>query len=303
MGTPAFAIPVLTALLDAGHEVVGVYTQPDRPGGRGKSMLAPAVKCAAQRFGLPVFQQGSLRPDHVYAQMVGLGAHVFVVAAYGSILPPKTLGVPPLGCLNVHPSLLPKYRGPSPVSSAILNGDPRTGVTIIRLDEGMDTGPIVAVRGTHIGVRENAEELTARLFELGASLLVDVLPAWAEGRIEPKGQDRSFVTMTKILSKEDGEIDWRLSAEMIARQVRAHYPWPGSFTRMRGKLLKIIEADAVHAKAATPGRVVSLPDAGVGITTGDGILAVLRLQLEGRNVSYVSEFLSGYPDVIGESVG
>ncbi len=303
MGTPAFAVPVLSSLLDAGHEIVGVYTRPDRPSGRGKRLLAPAVKQFAQQRGLPVFQPKSLRSDRAHEQMAGLGAQVIFVAAYGVMLPSPTLELPPMGCLNIHPSLLPKYRGPSPVSSAILNGDQSTGVTIIKLDEGMDTGPIIAARGTQIGARENAEELTVRLFEMGASLLVEVLPEWAAGGIESEGQDGSAATTTKRLSKEDGEIDWSLAAVVIERQVRAYQPWPGSFSRLKGKLLKVIEADAVASESTTPGRVVSLPGAGVGITTGDGVLAVHRLQLEGRSAVDADEFLSGYPNAVGESVG
>lgn len=306
MGTPRFALPVLSALLDAAHEVVGVYAQPDRSAGRGKRSASSPVKGFARERGLAVFQPASLRPRREQEELDSLSPDVIVVAAYGLFLPSGTLALPPLGCLNVHPSLLPRHRGPSPVASALLEGDSVTGVTIIRLDQGMDTGPIVAQQETAIGPNENALELTDRLFEMGASLLVEVLPEWAEGRIQARPQDDSKATSTRLLSKEDGEIDWGLGAARIARQVLAYHPWPGSFTRWRSKLLKVIESSAVEATATTsspPGLVLSLRNGGLGIATGEGVLEVRRLQLEGRKAVGASEFARGYPDFVGSRVG
>ena len=302
MGTPAFAVPVLGGLLDAGHEAVAVYTQPDKPAGRGRRPAQPPVKEYALARGLPVLQPSSLRSQGVQDQLESLAPDVVVVAAYGRFLPPPVLDLPPLGCLNVHPSLLPKYRGPSPVSSAILNGEAVTGVTIIRLDEGMDSGPIVAQTEEPIGVRETAEELTARLFLLGASLLVEVLPRWARADIQARPQDDSQATVTKLLSREDGEIDWGLGAGQIARQVLAYHPWPGTFTRWSGKTLKIMEASMVVLEGeapSPPGLVVSLADGGLGVATGDGVLAVERLQLQGRQVVSARDFVRGHPEVSG----
>ena len=306
MGTPDFAVPVLSALLDAGHDIVAVYTQPDKRSGRGKQLAATPVKRYAQDRGLPVRQPASLRPPQVQEELASHSPDVIAVAAYGLFLPAGTLEMPPLGCLNVHPSLLPRYRGPSPVASAILDGGPVTGVTVMKIDEGMDTGPIVARRETTIVPKESAQELTLRLFQMGASLLVEVLPAWERGEIQPCPQDDSQAAVTRRLSREDGEIDWGLDAVRIARQVRAYQPWPGSFTRWRGRLLKVIDASATESPDATPsppGSVVSLPDRGIGIATGDGVLAVRRLQLEGRRVVDTAEFVQGYPDLVGSTVG
>ncbi|MDP6107461.1 MAG: methionyl-tRNA formyltransferase [Candidatus Brocadiia bacterium] len=306
MGTPEIAAPVLEALLEAGHEVVSVHTRPDRPAGRGKRRTASPVKEYALERGLPVFQPASLRTGAAQMELAELSPELIVVAAYGLFLPSAVLSLPPLGCLNVHPSLLPRYRGPSPVAAAILSGDATTGVTVIKLDEGMDSGPIVARRETEIGPEENAEGLAARLFRLGAQVLVEVLPDWAAGRLQAIPQDKTLATTTRLLSREDGEIDWDLGAVRIARQVRAYHPWPGAYTRWQGKQLKIIEAsawDAADAAPARPGRVVSLPSGGLGIAASEGVLQIRRIQLEGRRAAAVREFVWGYPEFVGSMVG
>lgn len=307
MGTPAFAIPVLSALLDAGHEVVGVYTQPDRPTGRGKRVDPPQTKRYAEERGLSVLQPASLRRDEgVSREMASRSPDLIVVAAYGLFLPAAIIELPRLGALNVHPSLLPRYRGPSPVGSAILNGDTLTGVTIIQVDEGMDSGPIVAQREIPIAPDDTTEELTERLFRMGAALLVEALPRWERGEIEARPQDHSKATITSRLSREDGEIDWSRSAAYIARQLRAYHPWPGSFTRWRGRGLKVIEASALEGPAqptASPGQVLSLSDGGVGIGTGHGVLGVRRLQLEGRRAISARDFILGQRDFVGSEVG
>ena len=304
MGTPSFALPVLSALLDAGHEVVGLYTQPDKPSGRGRGTTPSPVKAYATEHGLRVFQPASLRRPDAHEELASLSPDVIVVAAYGRILPPGTLELPPLGCLNVHPSLLPRYRGPSPVSAAVLNGDQTTGVTVMKLDEGMDTGPIVAQKETPIAPPEDAEELTARLFRIGASLLIDVLPRWARGEIRPRPQDDSDASTTKRLSREDGQIDWTLSASRIERQVRAYRPWPGTFTRWGGRLLKIIEASAPNPETKLqPGHVALSPDGSVHVGAGAGALVVARLQLEGRRAVTAEEFVRGHPDFVGSTLG
>lgn len=305
LGTPAFSVPVLAALLDAGYEVAGVFTQPDRPAGRGQRPTAPPAKQFAQERGLAVYQPASLRRDaQARQQLAALAPDVIIVAAYGLLVPPEVLGLPPLGCLNVHPSLLPRYRGASPVAAVILNGDPVTGVTIMKLDEGMDTGPIVAQRETPIGPDETADVLTARLFQMGAGLLLEVLPRWGRGEVEARPQDEARATVTQRLQREDGRIDWGQPADRIARQVRAYHPWPGTFTYWRGRLLKVLPpVRAEPGIVAAPGQVVALPGGGVGIGAGQGVLAVQQLQMEGRRALGAAEFLLGYPDFPGSVVG
>jgi methionyl-tRNA formyltransferase len=305
MGTPGFSVPVLVALLDAGHEVVGVYTQPDRPVGRRRQPAPSPVKEAAVECGLPIFQPPSLKRSEAQDELAELTPDVIVVAAYGLFLPKATLDLPPLGCLNVHPSLLPKYRGPSPVAAAILSGDTDTGVTIIKLDEGMDTGPIIAQRETAISLEEDGAGLTSRLFEMGAELMVDTLPESAAGRIPAVPQDNADATTTSLLKREDGEIDWNQDAARIARQLRAYQPWPGLFTRWRGKLLKITEAAEVtgHSTDAVPGQVIALSSGGLGVATAHGTLEVRRLQLEGSRASDAAEFLRGHTNIVGAVLG
>ena len=304
MGTPAFAVPVLTSLLDAGHECAGVYTQPDKPSGRGKRNAASAVKSFALERGLRVYQPSSLRRAEVSDELAKLSPDLIVVAAYGKFLPANVLELPPLGCLNIHPSLLPNYRGPSPVASAILSGEESTGVTIIKLDEGMDTGPIVAHQESPIAPNETADALTMRLFEMGAALLIESLPAWADRGLAAAPQDESKATVTSRLSREDGRIDWSLQASRIALQVRAYHAWPGTFTSWQGRSLKIIEV-SVESEAADdePGRVTGLSDGGLLVDAGRGALRVRRLQLEGRQPVTADEFVRGYPAVVGATLG
>ena len=271
-----------------------------------KRPAVPPVKRFAEERGLPVFQPASLKREGVRQELSALSPNVIVVAAYGRIIPPDILGLPPLGCVNVHPSLLPRYRGPSPVATAVLNGDAVTGVTIMKLDEGMDTGPILAARETRIEPDEMADALTARLFEQGASLLVETLPMWATGKIEARPQDSDRATTTRLLSKEDGEIDWGVDAARIARQVRAFYPWPGTYTRWAGRLLKVLEAHAAPVAAPSPAptaEVVLLPDGGLAVRSGDGMLVIDRLQLEGRRAATAAQFLLGHPDFVGARLG
>ena len=301
MGTPAFAAPVMSAILEAGYEIVGVYTQPDRPSGRGRRASPSGVKALAIERGLPVFQPASLRrDDDARSRLASLGPDLIAVAAYGLYIPADTLAAPRLGCLNVHPSLLPLNRGPSPVATAILDGDSATGVTVMRVTEEMDAGPIVAQRETPIGPEETASGLTDRLFEIGAELLVETLPAWSRGDIQPREQDESRATVTRRLSREDGRVHWSHSADETARRVRAYDPWPGSFTYWRGKLLKIadVSVSTGPSRAVGPGEVVSQSD-GVGVGTGKGLLSLGRLQLEGRRSVPALEFLRGHKDFVG----
>ena len=302
MGTPDFAVPVLSRLMEAGHDIAAVYSQPDRPAGRGRKLVPTPTKRLAEEYEIEVRQPKSLRSKAEFAGLASLCPDVVVVAAYGLFLPSEILQMPPLGCLNIHPSLLPRYRGPSPVVSAILNGDDETGVTIMKLDEGMDSGPLLAQARVPIAERETGPDLTRRLFDLGANLLAETLPGWASGSIQASPQDESRATYTTLVKKEDGEIDWTDNTERIARMVRAYEPWPGTFTHWDGKLLKILDAKWVDG-ATSPGHVVGLDGSGIGIGTGDGLLAVDRLQMEGRRPSDAQDFVRGYPAFVGSELG
>ena len=302
MGTPDFAVPVLSALVDAGHDTVAVYTQPDRPLGRGRRTKPTPVKACALERGLNILQPASLRKDEdARRRLSDLAPDAIVVAAYGLILPDDVLNAPRLGCLNVHPSLLPKYRGPSPVASAILAGDEVTGVTVMEVTERVDSGPVVAQRRLRIRADETAGELTGRLFHLGACLTVAVLPRWASGEIGASPQDDSEASMTRLLTRDDGAIDWAAPAEHIARQVRAYDPWPGSFTRWDGRRLKVLQASAASTEGVgePPGTVVSGPGGSVGVATGDGVLRLGRLQMEGRRAADAVAFVRGHPGFVG----
>lgn len=299
MGTPSYATPVLDAVIALGHEVVGVFTQPDRPSGRGKRTVAPDVKLHAKGCGIKVYQPESLKQDVLaYDQVTNLRPDLIIVAAYGLILPHSVLTAPSIGCLNLHPSLLPRYRGPSPVSTAILNGEKVTGVTIIEMDEYMDTGPIVAQREIHIGTGENAENLTARLFTIGAELLAAILTDWVTGEIQTKAQDHTQMTLTKRISKEHGRIDWGQSAEFISRQIRAYHPWPGTFTMWKGRHLKVIQGCAIEPglESKNAGYITMRNDGNLAVVTGQGLLELRLLQQAGRKIVTAKEFLYGNPD-------
>ena len=301
MGTPAFAVPVLQALAASdGVQVAAVYTRPDRPKGRGLAVEMPAVKSCALDLGLQVFQPASLRNEAAQEQLAGLEPEVIVVAAYGQLLPSAVLNAPSLGCLNLHPSLLPKYRGASPVATAILDGEAATGVTVMLLDEGMDTGPIVAQLEYPLSGDETAGDLTTALFKSGAELLLSQLGPWAAGEITAKAQDGALATVTRRLERGDGEADWKTPALELGRRCRAFNPWPGLYTQWGGKTLKLLEVEPVPGDAA-PGAVVGLGagETPVGVGTVDGILGLKSLQLEGRRAVSAAEFLSGYRQFVG----
>ena len=308
MGTPDFALPVLDSLLSGGHQVVGVYTRPDRPAGRGRHLTSPPVKTYAQEHGLALFQPPSLRDAGAVRELLSLGPEVIIVAAYGRILPPEVLEVPPKGVLNLHPSLLPKHRGPSPVAAALLEGDSVTGVTAMLVDQGMDTGDILAQRQTSMAPQETAGQLTYRLFHLGAELLVEVLPAWMAGEITPTPQRDEQATTTRRYIKEDGEMDWSLPAVALERRLRAFQPWPGCYTHWNGKLLKVLSGFAisdVDSQGEPPGRVLALPgETGppVAVVTGHGLLGLVKVQMEGRRPQDIEEMVRGYPMFLGTSL-
>ncbi len=304
MGTPDFAVPVLDALCSSGHDVAAVYTRPDRRAGRGRRLSPPPVKVYAEQNGIPVVQPAKLSQERTIETLASLEPQAMVVAAYGRILPPEMLKVPPLGVLNVHPSLLPRYRGPSPVTEAILDGESKVGATIMLLDEGMDTGPVLAQKETDVFPEEAADQLTRRLFLLGAELLTEVLPAWEAEEIKPVPQNEDEASITRLYSREDGELDWSLSAEHLARRLRALHPWPGCFTHWEGRLLKVIRGRALEEDAvgAAIGQVAAPDKAGeyaAGVATGKGVLILDEVQLEGRRPQPTGEFLRGQPHFLG----
>lgn len=300
LGTGDFAVPALEALVRDGYQVRAVYTQPDRPAGRGRTSRLSAVKRAAERLGLPVQQPETLRGAEAIGALRALEPDVLVLAAYGLLLPRGFLAVPPRGGLNIHPSLLPRHRGPSPVTGALLEGDEETGVTIFLMDAGMDTGPILARRSTGVHPGETAGALTERLAQIGAELVREVLPRWLTGEVEPVPQREEAASYSRLLKKEDGELDWRRPAVVLERQVRAFQPWPGSHTRWRGRLLKVLEATQVSrdAVARSPGEVF-VRDGQLAVATGEGALLLKRLQLEGKRAMTSEELLRGYRDLVG----
>lgn len=302
MGTPEFAVPVLEQLVSNQHRVVAVYTQPDKPAGRGRSLVPPPMKKAALTLGLPVLQPLSLRKVEVVVQMADFHPDAIVVAAFGQILPKSILDIPACGCINVHPSLLPKFRGSSPVATAILAGEELTGVSIMLMNEGLDTGPVLAQVSVSISPQDNTGSLTAKLSQVAARLLTEVLARYAKGEIIPQPQNEIEATYSGQITKQDGEVDWHLSAVAIWRRVRAFSPWPGSYTRWQGRQLKIIETEPLLGEEAPEiGQVVALSREGIafGVGTGDGILGVLQVQLEGKRAMSSAEFLRGHREFIG----
>jgi methionyl-tRNA formyltransferase len=300
MGSPRFAIPPLEHLLASKYQVAAVYTQPDRPAGRGRGLAASPVKQLAQARGLVVVQPASLKAAGVVEQLRDFAPDVIVVAAFGQILPESVLELPRLGCLNIHPSLLPRYRGASPVASAILAGDDFSGVSIMFMDQGLDTGPLLARAQIPVSPRDSTGSLTAKLAWLGAGLLGEVVVGWSRGELTPRPQKETEASYSGPIAKEEGEIDWRLSAVDIWRRVRAFNPWPGCYSRWRGKSLKFIEAVPLGGSTAKGGEVVALTsEAGFGVGTGDGVLGVLKVQMGGKRAMPADEFLRGQRDFIG----
>ena len=303
MGSPEFAVPSLEAL-QARHRVVGVVTQPDRPAGRGSRLRPPPVKAFAHEHGLPVIQPEDLRTAEAVERLGGWGPEVIVVVAFGQILPPPVLTLPPYGCLNVHASLLPRWRGAAPVPAAILAGDDTTGVTVMRMDEGLDTGPILAQLEEPIRADDTARSLLGRLAVLGAELLLQVLPLYEKGHLVPRPQPTEGVTVAPQLRKEDGRLDWTRRAIELDRQVRAMNPWPGAFTTWRGQRLNVLRASPLPDWQGTerPGMVLPM-GAGAAVATGEGALQLREVQRAGRKAMAAEAFLCGQQDCVGSVLG
>jgi methionyl-tRNA formyltransferase len=320
-GTPEFAVPSLTALVDGGHTVVAVYTQPDRPSGRGRKLAASPVKQAAVARGLPVIQPETLRDPSAQEALRALQADLMVVVAYGLLLPVAVLAAPRLGCVNVHASLLPRWRGAAPIQRAILAGDAQTGVTIMQMERGLDTGPVYLTRVTPLVARETAGSLHDRLCVLGAQTLLEALPGILSGSLQPIPQDDSLAIYASKLNKEEALIDWSSSAASIDRQIRAFDPWPVAETRLAGTTLRIWAAEPVadpqgsegatsralpqdraRAGSETPGLVVEASKAGIDVATGHGRLRITRLQLPGKRPIAAAELLNAR-SLAGQTLG
>jgi len=298
MGTPEFAVPVLGALTHTTHKIVGVYTRPDQPAGRGKQLHASPIKRLAETRGLPIFQPPTLRKPELIAQLRDLAPDVIIVAAYGLILPPDVIAIPPRGCVNTHASLLPRHRGAAPIAAAILAGDTETGITLMQMDAGLDTGPILGQRALPIGEDDTTGTLTPKLADLAAALLIEMLPRILAGEISPQPQDESRATVFKTIRKEEGRIDWTLAATEIERRVRAFNPWPSAYTSWNSVQLKILRAHAAASTRREPGRVLQAGKQ-VAVATGDGLLILHEVQLAGKRAMKIEEFVRGQRGFVG----
>jgi methionyl-tRNA formyltransferase len=301
MGTPEFAVPVLERLIERG-EVVGVVTQPDRPAGRGQQLQPPPVKVAAEAAGLPVYQPKSLRSEEAAAPLREWRPDLIVVAAFGQILRPHVLDLPRHGCLNVHASLLPRWRGASPIQHAILAGDRETGISLMRMDVGMDTGPVYGQQAIPIREDETAATLHDRLAEVGADMIEQYLDDIVSGRLAAEGQDDSQATYAPLIKKEMGQIRWERTAVQLDRLIRAMTPWPGAFTSWQGKMLKILRARPVGSHDLTSSQPGAVRPGGV-VVTGEGGLELLEVQLEGKKATAMADFLRGRPELVGGRLG
>jgi methionyl-tRNA formyltransferase len=296
MGTPDFAVGTLRALIK-NHEVIGVVTQPDRPAGRNRQPQATPVKQAALEAGIPVFQPEKIRRPEAVEELKQWIADAYVVAAFGQILPQAVLDIPRYGSINVHASLLPRWRGAAPIQAVIRAGDRESGVTIMKMDAGLDTGPMLTQRSITLAADETGQSLHDKLAVLGAELLIDTLPGYFSGVIQPHAQDEADVTYAPQIKKEEGQIDWTHDASSIERLVRAFTPWPGTQTTWKEQTLKIHSGQVMNGKAA-PGQVVNTAE-GIAVGTGEGLFVLREIQLAGRKTMPVSEFVKGQADFVG----
>ena len=294
-GTPDFAVPALDALRAAGHHLLAAYTQPDRPAGRGRGLATSPVKQRALALGVTVEQPVTLKTPEAVERLGAYGADLMVVVAYGLILPQSILERPRLGCLNIHASLLPRWRGAAPIQRAILAGDTHTGITIMKMDAGLDTGPTLLRRELAIGEQESGGQLHDRLAALGAQAIVAAIDAWTAGRIAPVPQAAAGATYAAKIGKEEAVIDWSQSAQAIVRRVRAFNPWPVAETRWQDRQLRIWEAASLQAAepaAAPPGQVIEARHGRLLVACGAGVVQLVTLQLPGRRPTPAAEFLN-----------
>ncbi|HEU5344359.1 MAG TPA: methionyl-tRNA formyltransferase [Ktedonobacterales bacterium] len=316
MGTPDFAVPTLRTLVERAHddriwpaglEVVSVVTRPDKPAGRGRQLAISPVKQLALEAGLPCMQPGPLKRAEAQQALRALAPDLIIVAAFGQILPREVLELPPLGCLNVHASLLPRWRGAAPIAAAIRAGDAETGITIMRMEEGLDTGAIIVTHATPIDDGETAGALTERLALLAPEVLLDVLPSWLSGAIAPTPQDDALATVTRPLRKDDGRLDFHLPAVELERLIRSVTPWPGAFTTWQGKLLKVLAATVIpRDQELAPGTCYPLAGDARGALAcacGEGALALKMIQLEGKRPVSGADALRGHPALAHATLG
>lgn len=304
-GTPNFSVPFLKALIqDSNIDVVGVVCQPDKPSGRGGAITMPAVKICASTHDVPVFQPSSLKKDpSIQEDLAAYNADFFVVVAYGKLIPASILSTPKYGCINVHPSLLPRHRGPSPLQWAIAEGDATTGVTIMLLDEGMDTGPLLASEHITLDAEETYESLVQKVHQSGPQLLVETLKRFYAGEIIPVDQDEKHATLTRLLSKEDGHVNWSKRMSQIEREHRGYHAWPGTWAvwerQNKPMRLKFQKLRASDFKSDMPRGMVTIKNDRMYIDCQDGTLEILTIQPEGKSIMSVNDFIKGYPDIDG----
>ena len=306
MGTPDFAVGALRAIVEAGHQVVAVVTQPDKPKGRSKELQITPVKACALEYGIPVFQPVKIRLPEALEQLRTYEADVFVVAAFGQILSEEILSMPRYGCINIHASLLPKYRGAGPIQWAVIDGEKETGITIMQMDKGIDTGDILLQKKVPIDAHETGESLFGKLEKTGAELIVEALPKIERGELKPVRQQEKKASYAKMLDKSMGEINWQESAQKLDCLIRGLISWPGAYTYYRGKMLKIWmeEPAAGWADAACePGTICEVAKDHFCVQTGDGALRIREVQLEGKKRMAVKDFLLGCHMTSGEKLG
>lgn len=307
MGTPDFAVPCLEALVTAGYPVVLAVTQPDKPVGRKRVLTAPPVKAFALQHDIPVFQPEKIKKNPaVLEQLKAAQADLFVVVAYGKILPQSVLDIPTHGCINVHASLLPEYRGSAPIQWSIVKGESVTGVTTMVMDAGMDTGDMLRKTEVDISLHDTAVTLSEKLSQAGAQLLLDTLPGYLTGEIPPVPQDHEKATSIPLLKKEDGEINWLQSATQIYNQIRGFSPWPGTYTFFQNKTLKVLQARLVEhpdTHQGTPGQILSLGHDSVRVRCGEGALELLNVQLAGSKAMDAGSFARGQRLEVAQFLG
>lgn len=304
MGTPEFAVPSLQALLTHGENIVAVICQPDRPKGRGRKVQPPPIKMLAEQHGIPVLQPTKIRTEEFHTTLRNYKPDLFIVTAYGRILPESLLSLPPLGTINVHGSLLPKYRGAAPVQRAILNGNEQTGITIMQMDAGMDTGDILLPQTLAIAPDDTSTSLAIKMSALGGRLLVQALDLLREDKLPPTAQNNDFATDAPMLTKDEAPIDWQNSAKQISCQIRGLDPWPKATTTLGGKWLRPFKPVVIETQhEAKPGTILGVAKQGIDVATGDGVLRFAEIQFEGKKRMGVDAFILGFELKTGLTLG